>query len=205
MHTYQYNGEGRLLTVDNGATMTFGYNALEERVVYDRAGFDFNVLFDPSGQLLSYWDLTLADWGFQRFWLGGRTFAYYNDDDNGQDVTRLEHADALGSATMVTDQSGSVVTDQMFSPTGELWQGPSTEDPTFAGLLGDDRYAGLDPAPFREYSPGQGRWLTPDPAGLGAVDLTNPQSLNRYAYALNNPETMIDPSGLGPLRYVPPG
>ncbi|MGH9432933.1 MAG: hypothetical protein ACRD3T_15465, partial [Terriglobia bacterium] len=71
--------------------------------------------------------------------MGRRTFAYYNDDDNGQDVTRLEHADALGSATMVTDQSGGVVTDQMFSPTGELWQGPSTEDPTFAGLLGDDR------------------------------------------------------------------
>ncbi|MGH9434138.1 MAG: hypothetical protein ACRD3T_21630, partial [Terriglobia bacterium] len=36
-------------------------------------------------------------------------------------------------------------------------------------------------------------------------NLANPQSLNRYAYALNNPETMIDPSGLGPLRYVPPG
>ncbi|MGH9434010.1 MAG: hypothetical protein ACRD3T_20975, partial [Terriglobia bacterium] len=35
VHTYQYNGEGRLLSVDNGATMTFGYNALEERVVYD--------------------------------------------------------------------------------------------------------------------------------------------------------------------------
>ncbi|MGH9433908.1 MAG: hypothetical protein ACRD3T_20460, partial [Terriglobia bacterium] len=31
VHTYQYNGEGRLLSVDNGATMTFGYNALEER------------------------------------------------------------------------------------------------------------------------------------------------------------------------------
>ncbi|MGH9433863.1 MAG: RHS repeat-associated core domain-containing protein, partial [Terriglobia bacterium] len=72
---------------------------------------------------------------------------------------------------------------------------PSTEDPTFGGLLGDDRYAGLDPAPFREYSPGQGRWLTPDPVG---GDLTNPQSLNRYAYALNNPESLTDPSGLCP-------
>jgi uncharacterized protein RhaS with RHS repeats len=39
----------------------------------------------------------------------------------------------------------------------------------------------------------QGRWLTPDPLG---GDLTNPQSLNRYAYALNNPTTLIDPLGL---------
>jgi Mannosyl-glycoprotein endo-beta-N-acetylglucosaminidase len=44
-----------------------------------------------------------------------------------------------------------------------------------------------------EHVVGLGRWLTPDPMG---GDLTNPQSLNRYAYALNNPETLADPSGL---------
>jgi RHS repeat-associated protein len=50
--------------------------------------------------------------------------------------------------------------------------------------------------PYREYDNTSGRWLTPDPAGLAAVDLTNPQSLNRYAYVTNNPTTLIDPSGL---------
>ncbi|HEV2499937.1 MAG TPA: RHS repeat-associated core domain-containing protein [Terriglobia bacterium] len=39
----------------------------------------------------------------------------------------------------------------------------------------------------------EGRWLTPDPLG---GDITNPQSLNRYAYALNNPTTLTDPLGL---------
>jgi hypothetical protein len=38
--------------------------------------------------------------------------------------------------------------------------------------------------------------VTPDPAGLAAVDLTNPQSLNRYAYVMNNPTTFTDPTGL---------
>jgi len=37
------------------------------------------------------------------------------------------------------------------------------------------------------------RWLTPDPLG---VDVTNPQSLNRYAYVLNNPPSLTDPLGL---------
>ncbi len=38
-------------------------------------------------------------------------------------------------------------------------------------------------------------WLGPDPL---AGDITNPQSLNRYAYALNNPTTFTDPLGLDP-------
>jgi len=41
----------------------------------------------------------------------------------------------------------------------------------------------------------QGRWLSPDPAGLGAVDPANPQTWNRYAYVGNNPLSLIDPLG----------
>src|SRR5579871_3881830 len=70
-------------------------------------------------------------------------------------------------------------------------------------LLWSPFYQGYDsgagdvmPTWFRQYSPLQGRWITPDPADLAAVDLTNPQSLNRYAYVGNNPTTFIDPTGL---------
>jgi hypothetical protein len=35
-----------------------------------------------------------------------------------------------------------------------------------------------------------------DPTGLNAVDLSNPQSWNRYAYALNNPLSNTDPTWL---------
>jgi len=49
---------------------------------------------------------------------------------------------------------------------------------------------------YREYSPVQGRWISPDPTGLNAVDITNPQSWNRYAYVYNNPLSNIDPWGL---------
>jgi hypothetical protein len=48
----------------------------------------------------------------------------------------------------------------------------------------------------RELHPGEGQWISPDPAGLGAVDPGNPQTWNRYAYVMNNPLTLIDPTGL---------
>jgi len=41
-----------------------------------------------------------------------------------------------------------------------------------------------------------GRFTSPDPSGLYYADPTNPQSLNLYSYALNNPLTNIDPTGL---------
>ena len=50
---------------------------------------------------------------------------------------------------------------------------------------------------YREYSAAQqGRWISPDPAGLAAVSLTDPQSWNRYAYVGNRPMTNVDPLGL---------
>jgi hypothetical protein len=42
-----------------------------------------------------------------------------------------------------------------------------------------------------------GRFMSPDPSNLG-VDFYLPQTWNRYAYALNNPLTMLDRNGLWP-------
>lgn len=67
---------------------------------------------------------------------------------------------------------------------------------------GVDTTLGVSPAPFRQYKSFEGRWLTPDPAGLAAVDLSNPQSFNRYAYVGNNPTTFVDPLGLDHCTWV---
>jgi RHS repeat-associated protein len=43
-----------------------------------------------------------------------------------------------------------------------------------------------------------GRWsrfMSPDPY-MGSMDVSNPQSLNRYSYVLNNPTNNVDPLGL---------
>jgi RHS repeat-associated protein len=64
----------------------------------------------------------------------------------------------------------------------------------FAGMERDSE-TGNDQTWFRYYASNLGRWLSPDPV---AGDITNPQSLNRYAYVLNNPCSLVDPLGLCP-------
>ena len=61
----------------------------------------------------------------------------------------------------------------------------------FAGMYRDGETAN-DYTQFRMYESNLGRWMTPDPLG---GDILNPQSLNRYAYVLNNPTNLIDPLG----------
>jgi RHS repeat-associated protein len=45
----------------------------------------------------------------------------------------------------------------------------------------------------RYYSGAQGRFLSPD---IIAGRLTNPQSLNKYTYVMNNPLIATDPTGM---------
>jgi RHS repeat-associated protein len=52
-----------------------------------------------------------------------------------------------------------------------------------------------DHAQFRQYSPAQGRWMSPDPYN-GSMDINYPQTFNRYSYVGNMPLSFTDPSGL---------
>jgi RHS repeat-associated protein len=61
--------------------------------------------------------------------------------------------------------------------------------------LEHDSESNLEHTWFRQFTSTQGRWLTPDPY-MGSMDLTNPQSLNRYVYVINNPTNASDPLGL---------
>jgi RHS repeat-associated protein len=58
-----------------------------------------------------------------------------------------------------------------------------------------DAETGNDYFGARFYTSRFGRFLTPDPL-LNSGRPTNPQTWNRYAYALNNPLSVVDPTGL---------
>jgi RHS repeat-associated protein len=81
-------------------------------------------------------------------------------------------------------------------PFGDLLNAVGNISPSHFTDQPSDTESGLDHFLFRQYSSTQGRWMTPDPAGLAAVDPANPQTWNRYAYVMNDPVNLIDPLGL---------
>jgi RHS repeat-associated protein len=75
-----------------------------------------------------------------------------------------------------------------------------TEDKTTmrcSNITGKERdsESGLDNFGARYNSSSMGRFMSPDPL-LSSGRIANPQTWNRYAYALNNPLRIVDPTGL---------
>jgi len=121
--------------------------------------------------------------------------------ENGNGPWLYRHGDWLGSVRLVSLPSGSsrIWYDGAFGPYGENYAEQGEIDRTFTGqgqaVVNSGSYPLYDFLK-REYHPVWGRWVSPDPAGLGAVNPANPQSWNRYAYVTNNPLALTDPTGL---------
>jgi RHS repeat-associated protein len=103
----------------------------------------------------------------------------------------------LGSTRLLTNLSQCVVDDLDYFPFGKLnpYSPPCPWEDTTHKFTGKERdsESNLDNFTARYYSSAQGRFMSPDPTG---GHLVNPQSLNKYAYALNNPVSLTDPTGL---------
>jgi RHS repeat-associated protein len=80
-----------------------------------------------------------------------------------------------------------------YGPFGEAYAQTGSADLSFTGM-NQDTVSNLYDFPAREYGV-QGRWPSPDPAGISSAKLTDPQSWNRYAYVRNSPLTSVDPTG----------
>ncbi len=113
-----------------------------------------------------------------------------------------EHLDWLGNSRLSSNQSRAKTSDIAYAPFGEAYGSTDTAGVSFTGMRSDVAgvsggvTSGLYDFLARELPPSQGRWLSPDPAGLDAVIPENPQSWNRYSYVLNSPTWLVDPLGL---------
>ncbi len=192
-HSYQWDAEGHIISIDGGSTASMTFNALGWRVYRTNGTRSYWV--DPQGRFLGgYWGQWNAAIPF-----GGRTLA---EDTNGTTgPLYFDHPNALGSEEQWTNWAGSYAGEVQFYPWGAKW-GDTTNGNVFQYFASlqwyDPEVDGYQP-PNRYEIPRLGRWLTPDPLG---GDITNPQSLNRYPYVLNNPTSLTDPLGLG---VCPPG
>jgi RHS repeat-associated protein len=109
-------------------------------------------------------------------------------------LSYYRHSDWLGSSRLASTPTRTVYSTTAYAPFGEPYAQSGTADLSFTGQ-NQDTVGGSYDFLAREYAI-QGRWPSPDPAGLGAVDLSNPQSMNRYAYVIGNPLAFVDPLGL---------
>jgi RHS repeat-associated protein len=100
----------------------------------------------------------------------------------------------LGSASMITDSSGNIQEQTDHYPYGGIAY-TSGADPNHYKFTGKERdsESGLDDFDARYYASTMGRFMTPDPL---AGHVSDPQTLNRYAYVRNNPLNLTDPTGL---------
>ena len=162
-------------------------------VEQNRSGVCTQIVYGPLGNKLALMNGQTLSKGFVG--LPGGATAVYTWNNSSAVLSYYRHADWLGSSRLDSSSSQAVIYQVAYGPYGEPYDESGTTDRNFTGQNQDtvgDMYDFL----YREYHEIQGRWVLPDPAGLAAVDPTNPQSWNRYAYVVGNPLGLIDPLGL---------
>jgi RHS repeat-associated protein len=185
-HTYAWNSEARPVSVDSVMITYDALNRIVEQgngttfteTVYSPLGAKFALM---NGQTLVKAFAPLPDGAIAAYTSTG--LAYYR------------HPDWLGSSRLASTPGRTIYSDAAYAPFGEAYSQTGSTDLSFTAQ-NQDTVTGLFDFLYREYSPTQGRWVSPDPSGLAAVSLTDPQSWNRYAYVRDSPLVFVDPNGL---------
>ena len=123
----------------------------------------------------------------------------YNGAATGSPITRYIHPDHLGSTNVVTDASGTVAQLLDYYPYGATRISsntyPTNEKRQYIGQFSDAQ-TNLSYLNARYYDSARGQFISQDPVFWAKQNLTDPQSLNAYSYAQDNPVTKKDPNGL---------
>jgi RHS repeat-associated protein len=132
-------------------------------------------------------------WLHTNVYAAGTLIATYDTTGKG---LHFYFNDPLGSRRAQTDAFGLLEQTCASLPFGDgLSCTGSTTAPTEHHFTAKERdtESGNDYFEARYLGSSMGRFLSPDPVG---GSLANPQTLNKYAYVLNNPLTNTDPTGL---------
>ena len=211
--SYTYDASGHLsgitATAQNEALTWNDAGQLTQAAVTPSGGSakNTNYIYDADGTLLLTADpgtttLYLADeelslntgtgtvTGTRYYSLGGATIAART----GASTLAYLAGDQQGTDSVAIDSGTLSVTRRYYDPYGNArGTAPSSFPVGEKGFVGgaNDTATGLTNLGAREYQPGTGSFISPDPL-LKPYD---PQNLNAYAYAADNPSTYSDPSG----------
>lgn len=104
------------------------------------------------------------------------------------------HLDHLGTPRLVTSNGGVTVAASTYYPFGKEATATATDTGTLKFTGHERDLPTLDYLHARFYDPHLGRFLSVDPGN--DVDLTQPQSWNKFSYVRNDPVNLIDPTGM---------
>ncbi|HXE91556.1 MAG TPA: RHS repeat-associated core domain-containing protein, partial [Terriglobales bacterium] len=202
-----YDAENRLVAAGG---VTYAYLADGNRVRKAGSGVvDTAYWYGPNGELLAESDLS-SNIREEYVFFNGRRVARRTAATG---AVVYYFSDHLGSASVITNAAGTIVEESDYYPFGGE-RIIVNNDPNAYKFTGKERDAetGLDYFIARHYSSSLGRFLQPDEFAGGPVDafssndplpdsplpyadISNPQSLNKYAYTYNNPLGYVDPDG----------
>jgi RHS repeat-associated protein len=164
---------------------SYSYAASGHRLVTASNGHTTVVVYSGGRPIAKYVDGALES---EYIYLGRQLLASYD----GSGTLYYHHSDHL-SVRMTTDASGNLMGEQGHYPYGEEWYMTNmTTNYVFTNYHRDDE-SGNDYAMHRYHVNRLGRFSTIDPLPRRG---RNPQGLNRYSYAGNDPTGREDPSGM---------
>jgi RHS repeat-associated protein len=192
IHTFAWDADGNNLSTDGTAVIVI-YDALDRMIEQTRGSSHTQIVYGPNGTKLALMNGQALLNAFVK--LPGHARAVYGSSG----LAYYRHGDHLGSSRLATTPTRTKYYDVATAPYGEDYNGSGTQDLAFTDQNQDTVKGGwsanLYDFMFREYRTGHGRWTSPDPAGVNAVDPSRPQTWNRYEYVENNPLTYVDPDG----------
>jgi len=214
---YTYDASGNLTVEPLSPANNYTYDANNRLTNFSGGGGSGNYTYDANGvrvqrtangtttvsilagsQIIAEYDNGAAPTAPSREYI-------YADSESGAQLlalisgstTTYYHQDQV-SIRVITDVNGNDIAEQGHYPFGESWYNASNDKLLFTSYDRDSE-SGLDYAMARYYNSRVAAFCSADPV---EGDPGNPQSWNRYAYAVNDPINLMDPSGKSVLSDI---
>ncbi len=188
---YVYDAENRLASVTRGGKMwTQKYDGLGNRSATAENGVWTHYMIDPEGLGTVVGEYDGAGTLIARY-VYGLGLVRRAPQGSGPDHYTF---DPMGNTSELTGAGGALKNSYAYSPFGAglLAVEAAANEFEFMGALGVGGHAGpLRHARARHYHPDLGRFVQADPIGLAG-------GINSYAYATNNPVSLMDATGTAP-------
>jgi RHS repeat-associated protein len=188
----KWSDEGKLSTLtESGKTTDYLYGADGTLLIRNAQGGE-RILYAGATEL--HLRANGTTWAQRHYTAGGQTIALRSNETGTNKLTYLA-GDHHGTQSLaISGDSTQSVSKRYFTPFGaERGKPVGTAWPDDKGFLGktNDKTTGLTHVGAREYDPAVAQFISVDPL----LSPEQPQSLNGYAYANNNPVTYSDPTG----------